>query len=391
MKAFKVKILMTAGLLCCGIAAALPAQAQQYTISGTVEGLPDGATLQLRPMSHENEKPVGEVTVQGGKFQFTGTATEPIAANIVVKDCYGTTTLMLENTNITVTGSVSKSKAHDGVDMYNWNVTVSGSPLTDQLNEHKKVRQHLNDLYIEKDRKHRATWDQYHALKDEAEKKAFEQTEAYKDANQAESDFFKKAGESFDSLIMANKDTFWGPLLAVQEFSYFTPDQRALYEKFSDAAKQSYYGRKMKEELWPAGAVGQKIEIFAVKDEQGKTITFADLAKDKKYVLIDFWASWCAPCRKEIPNVKRQYELYKDKGFEVVSISIDRDAKAWKKAVDEEQLQWPNFLSGEVTDQFKVKAVPTMYLVTADGTIVAENNDARGEALAKKLAEVFAQ
>ena len=63
--------------------------------------------------------------------------------------------------------------------------------------------------------------------------------------------------------------------------------------------------------------------------------------------------------------------------------------ESWKKAVQEEQLQWPNFLSTEVADQFKVKAVPTMYLVTADGTIVAENEAARGESLAKKLAELF--
>ena len=373
----------------CSLATAIPALAQQYKITGSVEGLEDGTTLLLKPMSHDNDKPVGEATVQGGKFQFTGTATEPIAANILVKDCYGYATLMLENRDIAITGSVKKSKSHDGVDMYNWVTTVSGSPLTDQLIEHQKVRLRLNELYVEKDKKHRATWDKYHALKDEAEKKAFAQTEAYKAAEQAENDFFKRADFMFDSLIMANKDTFWGPLLAVQEYSYFTPEQRKVYEKFSDAAKNSWYGRKMKEELWPAGGVGEKIEVFAVKDEAGKTVTFTDLAKGKKYVLIDFWASWCAPCRKEIPNVKRQYELYKDKGFEVVSISIDRDAKAWKKAVQEEQLQWPNFLSTEVADQFKVKAVPTMYLVTADGTIVAENEAARGESLAKKLAELF--
>ena len=87
--------------------------------------------------------------------------------------------------------------------------------------------------------------------------------------------------------------------------------------------------------------------------------------------------------------MKRQYELYKDKGFEVISISIDRNAAAWKKAVKEEQLQWPNFLSTEVADQFKVKAVPTMLLVDGNGILVAENADARGENLAKKLAEIM--
>ena len=87
--------------------------------------------------------------------------------------------------------------------------------------------------------------------------------------------------------------------------------------------------------------------------------------------------------------MKKQYELYKDKGLEVISISIDRNAAQWKKALEEEQLKWPNFLSNEVADLFKVKAVPTMYLVDSKGMILAENDDARGEKLAAKLAELF--
>ena len=87
--------------------------------------------------------------------------------------------------------------------------------------------------------------------------------------------------------------------------------------------------------------------------------------------------------------MKKQYALYKDKGLEVVSISIDKNAAAWKKAVKEEQLQWPNFLSPAVADQYHVKAVPTMYLIDSEGNIVAENDDARGEKLAAKLAELF--
>ena len=107
-------------------------------------------------------------------------------------------------------------------------------------------------------------------------------------------------------------------------------------------------------------------------------------------MLVDFWASWCGPCRKEIPNVKKQYELYKDKGFEVVSISMDKDEKAWKKALEEEQLPWPNFLDHEgVANLYHVKSIPAMYLLKPDGTIIAEGMDARGEALKKKLAELL--
>ena len=126
-----------------------------------------------------------------------------------------------------------------------------------------------------------------------------------------------------------------------------------------------------------------------MKDGAGKSYTLEQLLKGKKYLLIDFWASWCAPCRKEIPNVKKNYEQYKNRGFEVVSISIDQNVAAWKKAVQQEQLKWPNFLSPAVANQFKVRAVPTMYLIDANGVVLGINEDVRGEALGKKLAELF--
>lgn len=124
-------------------------------------------------------------------------------------------------------------------------------------------------------------------------------------------------------------------------------------------------------------------------DENGKKYNFERLAKGKKYVLLDFWASWCAPCRKELPNVKAAYQQFKDKGFEVVSISIDKKEDDWKKAVEQEKMVWPNFRSEEVANQFKVSSVPTVYLVSADDNIVAANDECRGKNLTKKLAELI--
>lgn len=178
-------------------------------------------------------------------------------------------------------------------------------------------------------------------------------------------------------------------MMMVELMSYLTPDQRNIYEQFTDAAKNTYYGKMVKNELYPVGNVGQRVPEFTLTDEQGIKHTLTSLLKGKKYLVLDFWASWCAPCRKEIPNVKNQYALYKDKGLQVVSISIDRNAAAWKKAVKEENLQWPNFLSPQVADSYKVKAVPTMYLLDAQGKVIAENEDARGEKLAKKLKDLF--
>ena len=88
-------------------------------------------------------------------------------------------------------------------------------------------------------------------------------------------------------------------------------------------------------------------------------------------------------------DLKKQYELYKDKGFEIISISIDKDSKAWEKALQEENLTWPNFrdIKENISALYKVKAVPTMYLIDKNGIMIAEN--AKGEELAKKLANLF--
>ena len=175
----------------------------------------------------------------------------------------------------------------------------------------------------------------------------------------------------------------------IMQTSFLTADQIPQYEQFSEAAKNSFYGRKVKDEILPVGGVGSTLLDFTLHKEDGTPVKFNDLIKGKKYLYIDFWASWCAPCRKEIPNVKANYEKYKDKGFEVVGISIDTNKAAWQKACEKEQLQWPSFLDKDVANLFKVRAVPTIYIVDANGKIVAMNDEIRGEKLGEKLAELF--
>ena len=170
--------------------------------------------------------------------------------------------------------------------------------------------------------------------------------------------------------------------------SYLTEDQKTTYEAFSQEAKDSYYGRKVKEELYPAGKVGTKVPGFTVTDNDGKEVTLEELCQGQKYVLIDFWASWCNPCRKEIPNLKKLYEKYADKGFQIISISIDKKKADWEKALKEEQLPWPNYLdNGDVAVIYKVKMIPTIYLIDSNGIMVGEN--LRGETLVQKLAELY--
>lgn len=111
-----------------------------------------------------------------------------------------------------------------------------------------------------------------------------------------------------------------------------------------------------------------------------------------KVVLIDFWASWCAPCRKELPNVKRAYAKYKSKGFEILGVSLDKDREAWIEAISTEGLTWPQvsdlkYWQSEAVQVYALQSIPFTVLLDKEGKIIA--TDLRGADLDKKLAEVL--
>lgn len=381
--------------------AACNTQTREYKVTGNVTGLDDGTVLELVPMSHDQDSAIAEATVSGGKFTFEGTVKEelpfPICVNLKVKDAYGAEALMLEPREVKIEGEVSKGEpTDDGTDIYDWKVEVKGGAQNDKLNEVKAKRQELNDQY-------KAYHDKYEDIlkqrmevrqaKDSVKVMQIEESDEYKAFVKAENDFFANVESTYYGIIDENKDTYWGPMMAIYLMSYLTEENMEMYNKFPPEVQQSWYGKKFIEEIYPAGKVGDKVKELTVKDDDGNQFTLAQLAQGKKVILIDFWASWCQPCRKEIPNVKKQYELYKDKGLQVVSISIDKSEPAWRKALEQEQLQWPNYLDTMgAADAYKVKSIPAMFLIDATNlTLIASGENARGEALAQKLAEIFAE
>jgi thiol-disulfide isomerase/thioredoxin len=130
---------------------------------------------------------------------------------------------------------------------------------------------------------------------------------------------------------------------------------------------------------------------IALKNPEGKVIKLSSLKG--KYVLIDFWASWCGPCRKENPNVVKVYEKYKNKGFTVFSVSLDKDAEAWKRAIKTDGLVWPNHVSdllqwdSPMPQLYGFNGIPYTVLIDKKGKIIGTN--LRGEALEQKLREVI--
>ncbi|MGL1889286.1 MAG: TlpA family protein disulfide reductase [Reichenbachiella sp.] len=137
-------------------------------------------------------------------------------------------------------------------------------------------------------------------------------------------------------------------------------------------------------------AVGSPAPEISLPDPNGNTIALSSFKGS--YVLVDFWAAWCRPCRQENPNVVRMYNAYHGKGFEILSVSLDRTKDAWVKAIEQDGLTWNHvsdlqYFNSEAAQTYQINAIPATYLIGPDGNIVAKN--LRGAALEAKLKEIF--
>lgn len=142
-------------------------------------------------------------------------------------------------------------------------------------------------------------------------------------------------------------------------------------------------GIKEQYERMQRTAIGQPFTDFTLQTSNGEKLSLADVVKAHKVTMIDFWASWCGPCRAEMPHVKTAYEKFHNQGFEIVGVSLDNNAEAWKKAIDQLKLSWPQMsdLKGwdcEGARLYGVSAIPATVLIK-DGKIVAR--DLRGDSL----------
>jgi peroxiredoxin len=137
-------------------------------------------------------------------------------------------------------------------------------------------------------------------------------------------------------------------------------------------------------------SVGQLAPEITLPDPDGQLVSLSGLRG--KYVLIDFWAAWCRPCREENPNVVRLYNQYKDQGFEVFGVSLDRTKDAWVKAIEDDNLTWTHvsdlqYFNSAAAALYQINAIPATYMIDPDGKIIAK--DLRGTSLENKLKEIF--
>lgn len=383
------KILLGALLLTVPLAS----YAGKYKLTGNVTGLPENSVILLAPVTHLKEKNIGEVPVVNGKFSFEGSVDQPTAVWVKLKGVpSGARVVMLDEGEVTLTGDVKTFDANGSTGYELAGLKVSGSPNTDKYDKIYGQRAHLNKLYEEKSDKYSEVWSKVRKARISNDEKALADimaTDEYKAADKAEKDFFTEVEATYRRIVFENKDSFWGPLMMISLFSYLTPDQQDWYDALSDEAKNSYYGKKVYEEINPAFQIGQNLSDFSIA-ENGKNTTFHKICECKKVVILDFWASWCRPCRAEIPHLKSIYEKHKNNGLDIVSVSIDADNAAWEKALKKENMSWHNLRDADenIAILYKVRAVPQIYIVDSNGNLIGEN--LRGEELAKKIDEILA-
>ncbi|MFM9402777.1 redoxin domain-containing protein [Myroides odoratimimus] len=233
---------------------------------------------------------------------------------------------------------------------------------------------------------------------DEEDIKTINEIEAQLDKYTEENHLILKKFES------DNKNNSFGmftlfQMIAMDQFSI--EEYKELFEKYSPELKQTIIGKKTedrlnkyikKKESEVVLKIGDKLPEFKALDTEGKEVTLASFLQGKKIVLIDIWASWCAPCRKENPNIVENYKKYHDKGLDILGYSIDEKKDPWLKAIEKDNLTWTHVSNlmdwkDPIIAAYGIKGVPSNFLVNNEGIILGIN--LKKSALGEKLEEVL--
>jgi len=222
----------------------------------------------------------------------------------------------------------------------------------------------------------------------------------YNDINQIPENLekLKMASRALDALQKQRRDEIFGLLpryttsmpFAVIISSYFGVDNvdeaEKVWKQFDPSIRHCYALKRLEDLILRNKncAVGHEAPDFELATPNGEKVKLSSLRG--KYVLVDFWASWCGPCRKEIPNIKKVYSEFKDRGLEVVGVSIDHSDKAWKKALEEEKLDYlqlgdPKNMTSKL---YNFNGIPFIILISPEGIIL--DKGLRGEIIREKIA-----
>lgn len=340
---------------------------EQYTISGSITDK-EPSIIYLQQRIEGNWKNIDSVQMVNGKFEFTGTVTVP-DAYYLSKGEKDKLILFVENCPISVTADSSQLS----------NAKVNGGTAQSLFNEYNKA-------YSSKDSELMSVYEQWKAEQDAGIKK---QLEVKVDSLDKQLTLFQEQymGEHLSSPVAAF-------LLTQIQYGKNSEELSQLLAKLDASLSETnaYKAIKSRVEALKKVAIGQKAPDFTQNDAEGTPITFSSVYAKNSYTLVDFWASWCGPCRAENPNVVAAFQQFSGKGFGVFGVSLDKDKERWLKAIADDKLTWPhvselNGWGNEAAKEYAVNSIPANFLVDKNGTIVGAN--LRGEELVKKLEELL--
>ena len=335
-----------------------------YKVTGTVEGMPDGKAI-IATVNGSSLDTLAKADVKNGSFEFTGNVSEPTGAYIMVIGQRGAIPFMLENANITVNAGQA-------------GLTVTGG-------EGQKI------------------YDQFMAINASAQQEAMKLQQEYQAANgdqakiQAVQEAYAKlmtdAQAKETELIKANPDSYVSTFVIVSSMGQMEYEQlKERYSLLGEKAKASAQGKAIAAQIakLESTAIGQIAPNFTITTPEGESISLYDIKGKVK--LIDFWASWCGPCRGENPHVVEIYKEYHPKGLEIFGVSLDNNKEAWVKAIADDGLVWKHGsdLKGwqsAPAQLYSVSGIPHTVLLDENNKIIAKN--LRGDELKQKIAELL--
>ena len=335
-----------------------------YKVTGTVEGMPDGKAI-IATVNGSSLDTLAKADVKNGSFEFTGNVSEPTGAYIMVIGQRGAIPFMLENANITVNAGQA-------------GLTVTGS-------EGQKI------------------YDQFMAINTTTQQEAMKLQQEYQAGNgdqakmQAVQEAYAKlmtdAQAKETELIKANPDSYVSTFVIVSSMGQMEYEQlKERYNLLGEKAKASAQGKAIAAQIakLESTAIGQIAPNFTITTPEGESISLYDIKGKVK--LIDFWASWCGPCRGENPHVVEIYKEYHPKGLEIFGVSLDNNKEAWVKAIADDGLVWKHGsdLKGwqsAPAQLYSVSGIPHTVLLDENTKIIAKN--LRGDELKQKIAELL--
>ncbi len=351
-----------------------------YHVSGTIDSMEDGVKVFIEtPDNQGGVTTVDTAFVKNGKFEFKGKAKEIEIAYLQIEDLQGKIPFVLENQKITITAYKDSLQASK----------IGGSYNNDELTKFNK---------------------EFENFQKKVNKFQTVNSDAFMAAQQAnDTETMTKISEDYMTLekeftvftnayVTENPNSFVTLMLLAQMVN--NPDAdftkvKADAEALAPELKSTKIGLEIQEKLksLSSTSVGQMAPDFSAPNPEGKIVSLKESLG--KVTLIDFWASWCGPCRRENPNVVALYNEFHDKGFNIIGVSLDKEDKKdeWIKAIEVDKLTWTQisnlkFWQDPIAKQYNVQGIPATFLLDAEGRIVAKN--LRGAELRAKVAELLA-